>query len=192
MSMIPEMKKRMFIKFYTRGFDANHYHDIIIKGKNRYSLAQEGAKEEVASINEQVFKNIDKPMKILIIGSPMCTDTAVAVPSFLEIFKKMSNWEYKIADKRELEDDFLSCLKVGSRATVPQIIFANMNGEIINKWIEKSIGAKIILKEIKEMGLSPEAKKEKILSIPELNSRVESKAVVRELIEVAKKAIYYI
>ena len=103
----------MFNLFFNNGFDADKYQNSIVKGKSRYSLAQEGAREELGNVGSQILNSIDKPMKILIIGSPLCSDTAVAVPSFVEIFNKMKNWEYRIIDKRDIEQDYLYTFKVG-------------------------------------------------------------------------------
>lgn len=192
MSLITKMRSNMINKFYNNGFDADNYYDIIVKGKSRYTITQEAAQEEVAKIDDKTLSNIDKPLKILIIGSPMCSDTAIAVPSFIEIYKKMKHREYSIADKREMEEDFINCFKVGSKGTVPQILFANREGEIINKWIEKSTIAKNLLKEVKELGLDSKAKRERLLTTPELHSSREAKFVVNELVDMAQKAIHYI
>ena len=74
---------------------------------------------------------------------------------------------------------------VGSKGSVPQVIFANEYGSIINKWIEKSKKAKQIISNYNERELTDD-------ELASLKSEKEVVNVIEELIDIAEKSIYYV
>lgn len=168
------------------------YQQEMTKGKHRFNLALDGASELLSDISGSVINRIDVPLKFLLIVSPECSDSAVAVPAFQKLLERTSNWTYGIQYKTEIIDDFLANFKIGTKETVPQILICTPAGNIISKWFDKSLSAKNQLMRIKKLELPANERKAKILDTPELHSKYEVKQVLTELLSTIAKATYYV
>ncbi len=177
--------QEIFNEMYQAGFDADSFFSQLHSGTTRYKLAIEGASIKLDTIDESVFTNLNKKIKLLVIGSTKCGDTITAIPGIHALVEKIPEWSYSIVNKPDYLEYFKEYFMVGSKGTVPQVIFANEDGSIISKWIEKSINAKQLIKKMKESDLSDE-------EMEQLNSKIEVGNVIEELISMGKKAVFYI
>ena len=185
------MNKQIIRDLYNSAYDYTNYTQNMTKGHDRLKISVESINEYVEELD---IKKLNKPMKFLLIGQLDCTDTAVALPAFTTIAKKMSEWEFKVHYKQEISKtyDYKEIFGVGAKQTNPQILILDNDLNYITRWWDKSLSKKVLLKKLTEKGFVGEERKKKIADTPELNIRYEAKMVVNEILGIIEKSIHYL
>ena len=182
--------QEIFNRFYDNGTNLEEFKKKIQSKGKRFDLSYEAASK--IEISKDDIKLLNIPLKILILGAPWCGDSLSGIPVTVCLIQKFSNWTYSITNKDEVEEDFAKYYKTGKKQKIPIVIFATPEGEEIIRWIEKSLQLSKSRWVLNKESSSKEEFDKKMKASHEFKPEVEAQEIIKELVNVAKKAVYII
>lgn len=152
--------------------------------KSNYSFTEELVDELTPNQKEEM----NRSMKVLCIAENWCGDCGHAVPVISRLAEEFSNWNFRIAARDEFTKEIDMFYTTAGRKKIPIIIFADVDGDEISRWVERPKRSYKAVSELKNKKMKKEDFMATYKSLPELRPPSLTKEIFKELFDIAEKA----
>jgi hypothetical protein len=122
------------------------------------------------------------------IAENWCGDCGNGVPVISKLAEQVPEWEYRIASRDEFEYLVEEFYTTAGRKKIPVIIFADEDGDEINRWVERPRNSYEFLADLQAKRLPKEEYIREYKQNQEINVPGVSSFILDELLDHAAKA----
>lgn len=181
-------RKEAFNTLFDSGFSYDHYLGRSDRHEERMKQSYTATERYLVTVDDERLQHANQPLKILCIAENWCGDCGNGVPVIAKLAEVMTNWQFQIAARDDHEELVENYYTTAGRKKIPVIIFADEDGDEINRWIERPARSYLLLQELKDKKLPKEEYIEEYKKNPELRPPVVSQNIVEELLDAGIKA----
>lgn len=181
-------RQEAYNEIYSHGFDYSAYVDGSERHQERMTQAYEAAEAYVGSLDHAMLELCNTPMKVLCIAESWCGDCGNGVPVIAKLAELMDQWQFTIAKRDDFEEIVDQYYTTAGRKKIPVIVFADLDGEEIGRWVERPAESYKLLVELQAKRLPKEEYIEEYRSHASLRPPKVAENIVDELLQVAFKS----
>lgn len=183
-------QREAFNKLFAAGFSYDHYMTLEMrdKVKERIKTHWNATEDILKTKSTEELQRINHKIKVLVISESWCGDCTNAIPVISKLAEKMDKWDFKIVTKAPFEEEVKFHYLTAGRQKIPVIIFADEDGDEIDRWIERPGRSYRLMASLQAEKLPKEEYMKKYRSIMEFKPPSLTEEILNELIGRADKA----
>ncbi|MDH5401439.1 MAG: thioredoxin family protein [Candidatus Heimdallarchaeota archaeon] len=181
-------RKTLINHLFDHGISYNDYIQTSNK-KEHLELGWETTTNELSKLDAIEKGKVNYPLKIIVVSEHWCGDCVKGVPVISRMAEEFDQWQLRIVKR----DDFLTLIEphytVAGRFKIPIIIFADEDGDEVERWIERPANSYQLIHELQDMRLNKEDYITQYRTIEEINLPGVTRVIFKDLLFYARKCV---
>ncbi|MFX0185660.1 MAG: thioredoxin family protein [Candidatus Hodarchaeota archaeon] len=181
-------KQAAFNKLFDKGISYGEYTNRSEKFAKKMKDNWSASEEAVKQLSQAQISQLNENLRILCIAENWCLDCANGVPVIAKLADEIGNWDFRIVARDDFSKEVEMFYTTAGRKKIPVVVFADEDGDEIMRWVERPARSYHLLGMLYDQNLSKEEFSEQYIKINEFKPPSISEEILRELLDVAKKA----